>query len=35
MSGSYCELNSTHGPDDALATNAVTSVRMLANYSRR
>ena len=34
-SGSYCELNSTVGPDDSLASNAVASLRMLANYSRR
>lgn len=32
--GSYCELNGTAGPDDALIDNAVTSLRMLANYSK-
>ena len=32
--GSYCELNSTIGPDDGLTTNAVQSLHMLANYSQ-
>lgn len=31
--GSYCELNSTHGPDDALTENGVKSLNILANYS--
>ena len=31
--GSYCEINGTKGPDDALAANGATSLQMLANYT--
>ena len=35
MGGSYCELPAGHpGPDDKLAENAVSSLKMLSNYSR-
>lgn len=32
--GSYCEINGTIGPDDKLIDNAVTSLHMMANWSR-
>ena len=33
--GSYCELPAGHpGPDDKLAENAVSSLKMLSNYSK-
>ena len=35
VGGSYCELPAGHrGPDDQLAENAVTSVRLLTNYTK-
>jgi len=33
--GSWCEINGTAGPDDALAANSVASVKMLAEFSKR